>query len=423
MGTSAALRTVARLVLFLATAVGCWLPTACSGGESEAVTVTERVTTTEESETAPAETTPEEPPSESDLIAQAARGVVRIETATCTGRGAGTGFLVDRHLIATVEHVVAGAQKVIVKKHGRVVSDEARVIGADSFQDVALIDASRPIKGKILEFTQTKPRLGEEIAALGFPLALDYPTFDVTVTRGSVSGLDRGVLIEGVQRTNLIQTDADVNPGNSGGPLISLQTGQVVAIADAYREGSAEFAWGIEAPVAATLLAEWEANPQTVLTAIDCGSGVPLTTFSGKYFAIAYPSRWNVEAREKSTGTYLDTTIRSPDDPSLMIRIDVRPGADETDPLQFAKSVESTLKPQPAYERIALERTEFHGYPAASWEFLVEENGILLRKLDVFFVSEYGDVFAVLTQAPAEQYDQWSAVFESVREHLVVQPQ
>jgi hypothetical protein len=410
-----------RFAFCLALLAGGAFLTACSAGEKETVTVTEQVTTTEETESARAETV-EEPPSPSDLIASARKGVVQIQTSKCGGQGGGTGFLVDRDLVATAEHVVAGADSIVLKKGGRVVSDDARVIGADSFQDVALIDAGRPLDGQVLEFAQKKPRLGDEVAALGFPLALDFPTFGITVTRGSVSGLNRSVPIDGVERKNLIQTDADINPGNSGGPVISLEHGNVVAIADAYREGSAEFAWGVDSSVAASLLAEWEASPQTVLNSIDCQTGLELTTFSGKYFAIAYPLQWNVEASELSKGTYLDTTIRSPEDPSLMIRVDVLPDPDERDPLAFARQVEVRLKPQPGYQRIELERTDFHSYPAASWEFQVEEKGVLLHKLDIFFVSEYGDVFAVLTQAPAERYDQWSSTFESVREHLVIQP-
>ena len=394
----------------------------CDRGEKQTVTVTEQVRTTEASSTAPTESTTTEP-SASDLIDNASRGVVQIVTSTCDGRSAGTGFLIGQNLVATAEHVVAGATTIALRKHGKVVAKGATVIGADSFQDLALVDAGRPLKGHVLSFSGAKPRLGDEVAALGFPLPWEYPTFDLTVTRGSVSGLDRTVQIEGVERTNLIQTDADINPGNSGGPVISLDSGEVMAIADAARLNSAaEFSWGIKGSVAASMLEAWEMNPQAVPVTTCTGPGdLSFATFSGAYFSVAYPDTWQVEAGEKSKGTYLDTTIRSREDPTLMIRVDVLPDPSSTDPLAYAEHVEKSLEPQDRYQRISLEPTEFHGYPAASWEFIVEEHGVLLRKTDVFFASDGGEMFAVLTQAPVNVYDDWAGVFDAVRDSLAVQ--
>jgi serine protease Do len=121
----------------------------------------------------------------------------------------------------------------VLKQKGESVSDRAQVVGADSFRDVALIRSGEAIDGHVFTLAEQDPRLGEEVVALGFPLGGTFPTFDVTVTRGSVSGLHRTVNIDGVERTRLIQTDAAINPGNSGGPLISLETAEVVSIADA----------------------------------------------------------------------------------------------------------------------------------------------------------------------------------------------
>jgi hypothetical protein len=411
-------RLAALLVLL---AVGGLAPTGCDGGEKQTVTVTEQVTTTEEADTVATEATTTEA-SSVDVIGHASRGVVQIITSECDGRGAGTGFLVGRHLVATAQHVVAGATAIQLKKHGKVVADGATVVGADSFQDVALLDAGQPVKGSVLAFSDEKPRLGDEVAVLGFPLHWDYPTFDITVSRGAVSGLDRTIPIDGVERTNLIQTDADINPGNSGGPIISTESGGVVAIADAGLLNSpAEFSWGIKASVAASMLEAWRTSPQPE-PAADC-TGVGETSFakfSGAFFSIAYPESWSVEAGEKSKGTYLDTTIRDPDDQALMIRVDVQPDAAESDPVAVAEQVEETLKPQSRYQRISLEPTDFHGYPAATWGFIVEEDGVLLRKTDVFFVSDAGTLFAVLTQAPVGKHEDWIGVLDAVRDSLVV---
>lgn len=412
----------ARLAaLLMLLTLGGFSVAGCDGGERRTVTVTEQVTTTQGADTTSTGSTTTQP-SPAEVVGKASRGVVQIVTSRCDGGSAGTGFLIGPDLVATAEHVVAGATAIELRKHGKVVVEGARVIGADSFQDVALIDAGRPVKGRVLAFSDKKPRLGDEVVALGFPLPSDYPTFDITVTRGNVSGLDRTIPIDGVERTNLIQTDADINPGNSGGPIISLESGDVVAIADAVSlNEAAEFSWGIKGSVAASLLETWGASPQVEPVASCGGVGETLfATFTGAYFSIAYPESWRVEAGEKSKGTYLDTTIRSGDDQALMIRVDVQPDSPESDPVAIAESVETTLKPQPRYQRISLEPTDFHGYPAATWEFIVEEDGALLRKTDIFFVSDEGAMFAVLTQAPVDQYEDWTSVFEAVRESFIL---
>jgi hypothetical protein len=91
------------------------------------------------------------------------------------------------------------------------------------------------------------------------------------------------------------------------------------------------------------------------------------------------------------------------------------------DPLVFASRVEQSLRPQPGYERIAFKRVGFQNYDAVWWEFVVEESGVSLHKVDLFFVSEHGDVFAVLTQAPSPDYADWSALFDEVRNSLSVE--
>lgn len=87
------------------------------------------------------------------------------------------------------------------------------VVGIDSSTDVALVRVNRPISGHVFTLATAAPRVGQEVAAIGFPVG-DPMTF----TRGTVSGLDRTITLENVLRSGLIETDAAVNPGNSGGP-------------------------------------------------------------------------------------------------------------------------------------------------------------------------------------------------------------
>jgi hypothetical protein len=145
------------------------------------------------------------------------------------------------------------------------------------------------------------------------------------------------------------------------------------------------------------------------------------TTFDGSYFSVDYPNSWNVEAAEVSKGSYLDTTIRSVTNPDLLIRVDVTPtDAAPVDISSAADSVEQSLSSQPGYHELRYQPSSFQGYDSIEWDFLVEENGVLLRKRDVFFTDEYGEGVAILTQAPAAAYPRWRPAFAHIRQSLAV---
>jgi hypothetical protein len=100
------------------------------------------------------------------------------------------------------------------------------------------------------------PKLGESVVAFGFPLGLP-----LSVTRGVVSGSDRTIPIEGVKRQRLIQTDAALNPGNSGGPLIDPETGVVLGLVDLGSDFNG-VSFAVSAQVAEPLLRAWTVAPQ-----------------------------------------------------------------------------------------------------------------------------------------------------------------
>jgi serine protease Do len=236
-----------------------------------------------------------------DLVAKVQSGIIRIETTTCQGEAIGSGFLIGPRLVATVEHVVDGATFITLKRSGSIVAT-GTVIGEDTYRDVALIRTDRPIHGFRLTLAPRAPRLGEDVAALGFPFGLP-----LTVTRGTTSGLDRTIPINGINRTRLVQTDASANPGNSGGPLLSVQTGEVVGLVDLLATQAHGIAFAVSAQVAGPLLQDWAASPQPVSTT-SCNGGSSqqaappppqptapesaLTTFPGSFFSIGYPSTW-----------------------------------------------------------------------------------------------------------------------------------
>ena len=138
-------------------------------------------------------------------------------------RGAGTGFIIDPDgYILTNHHVIEGADRIAVRlADGR--SLRAERIGSDPDTDIALIKVSspRPLPHAVLGDSDTL-RVGEWVLAIGNPLAYEH-----TVTVGVVSFIGRKLFDSSLDR--YIQTDAAINFGNSGGPLINSK-GEVIGI-------------------------------------------------------------------------------------------------------------------------------------------------------------------------------------------------
>ncbi|QHI98089.1 trypsin-like serine protease [Xylophilus rhododendri] len=146
-------------------------------------------------------------------------------------RGIGTGVVVvDKGVILTNLHVVAGADHIRVTFADGLES-VASVINVQAENDLAVLQAHKipdDLAAATLKSTATL-RPGDEVAAIGFPFGIGP-----SVSSGIVSGLKRGFLSpEGKQQlSNLIQFDAAANPGNSGGPLLTMD-GEVVGIVTA----------------------------------------------------------------------------------------------------------------------------------------------------------------------------------------------
>src|SRR4051794_22293310 len=247
-------------------------------------------------------------PKFADLVASVRSGVIRIESDTCDGRGVGTGVLISRHLVLTVEHVVDGATLVRLKQ-GKHVTATGTVIGQDTARDVALVRSSTPLAGHLFKLAAGTARLGDAVAALGFPLGLP-----LTVTRGSVSGTGRSIPIDGLRRRGLLQTDAAVNPGNSGGPLLRTDSGDVVGLVDLGSETANGLAFAVSASIAGSLANAWKQSPQPAAFA-SCSTQDPTllspdggsadqtaaagtdpntTSYGGRAFSTDYPSAWLV---------------------------------------------------------------------------------------------------------------------------------
>ena len=138
-------------------------------------------------------------------------------------RSFGSGFIIDAAgYIITNAHVIDGMKKIIITlKNGE--EYEAEVVGRDKRTDIALlkIDAAEPLP--IVEVGDSDGiKVGQWVAALGSPYGLDQ-----TLTAGIISALGRRLPSE--VYVPFIQTDAAVNPGNSGGPLMDLD-GKVIGV-------------------------------------------------------------------------------------------------------------------------------------------------------------------------------------------------
>ena len=172
-----------------------------------------------------------------------------------TERGTGSGVIYNKSgLIATNNHVVEGAQEIVVSlPDGK--TYPGRVLGADAATDLAVvkIDAGDL---PVAEFGDSDSiMVGEPAIAIGNPLGLE---FRGSVTTGVISALNRSIDL-GERKFKLIQTDAAINPGNSGGALVNAD-GQVIGINSAKIAVSGVEGIGFAIPIneAKPILAELE---------------------------------------------------------------------------------------------------------------------------------------------------------------------
>ena len=141
-------------------------------------------------------------------------------------RGTGSGVIYSKDgLIATNNHVVAGAQEIVVSlPNGK--TYPGKVLGTDATTDLAVVKIDTKEDLTVAEFGNSDDiMVGEPAIAIGNPLGLE---FRGTVTAGVISALNRSINL-GERKFRLIQTDAAINPGNSGGALVNAD-GQVIGI-------------------------------------------------------------------------------------------------------------------------------------------------------------------------------------------------
>ncbi|MHB1685703.1 MAG: S1C family serine protease, partial [Bacilli bacterium] len=131
------------------------------------------------------------------------------------------------------EHVIHDASRVSVQMLGREKPILAKVVGTNYEHDLAVLKITMPRTIPVLQLGRSKNvRVGEWVLAVGNPLGLDH-----SVTVGIVSAKERPMQIGDRSYPHLLQTDAAINRGNSGGPLINMR-GKVIGINTAVSQSS-----------------------------------------------------------------------------------------------------------------------------------------------------------------------------------------
>ena len=183
--------------------------------------------------------------------------VVRVETGSKTpggrGRGGlGSGIVISPDgLVLTNSHVVGSSRQIRLRDIEGIVTD-ARVLGVDPDTDLALLraDGARDLRYASLGNSQDLRR-GQLVVAIGNPLG-----FESTVTAGVISALGRSIRsVSGRTIEDVIQTDAALNPGNSGGPLVS-SSAEVIGINTAIISGAQGICFAVASNTAQFVLSE-----------------------------------------------------------------------------------------------------------------------------------------------------------------------
>jgi len=244
-----------------------------------------------------------------------------------TDEGAGTGFIYDNTHVVTNAHVVGEAASTEIRfSEGQWTTGE--VVGTDRHSDLAVIAVETvPERATPLSFIDGETEVGQNVVAIGNPFS-----FDGTATAGIVSGVDRSIPSPtGFTIPDAIQTDAAVNPGNSGGPLMPLE-GRIVAVINS--GGGDNLGFGISAPLARRVIPEL----------IETGSYEH--SYMGVSFANVTPDIAEANGMDEPRGLLVDEVV------------DDGPAAGVLQPSEESETVDGTQLPVGGDVMLALDGTE-----------------------------------------------------------------
>ena len=210
------------IVLALIFSVGLFSGWEFANNSSSASTTTKAVATS----TASSSTATSIQSQQEAAIAAIEPTVVELKVTTAQGGQIGSGVIIDSNGdIVTNNHVVSGEQSIeVLLSNGS--TEQAQLIGTNAADDLAVVRIAPFAHMTVAQLgDSSKLVVGQEVLAVGNPLGITE-----TATEGIVSALNRSVTESaGTTLSNAIQTDAALNPGNSGGALVNLQ-GQLIGI-------------------------------------------------------------------------------------------------------------------------------------------------------------------------------------------------
>jgi Trypsin-like peptidase domain len=341
------------------------------------------------------------------VVARVEPGLLFVESRCAGGSYTGSGFLIGPRVMITARHVVEEDNRrcssVVVRQQAS--GEQAAAVNWSTWYaqrrsdgrttDLATVLLDRPLPGYNFRLTTRRPVVGQRVIALGYPFAEG-----LSITQGTVADLYRRGAVPGF-RLHLLS-----DHGGSGGPIVDL-SGRVLGLV---QRAGGESVYSLD-------LAAFTGNRPTRLCAgvikgassTVCGtarpglSGRSSNVYRGRTFSIRYPLGWRIRDAETDKGTYVDTTIIDPRNPSWLLRIDFG-GNPVSSPRASAAPVIAALRRDPSYRELSLRDVRFLDYPAVRWEFTVREKGTLLHKVDIFFIDSKRRDWAVLFQSPAADW-------------------
>lgn len=192
-----------------------------------------------------------------DVVAKANASVVTISVTSTSGArgqqvsGVGSGVIVGANgVILTNDHVVSGAATIeVTLPDGKTVA--GTVAGVSTTTDLAIVKVDATGLTAATLGNSGTLQVGQTVVAIGDPLG----QFADSATAGIVSGLNRTITVENETLTGLVQTDASVNGGNSGGPLIDA-SGNVIAVVTASSSAAQGISFAIPISAASSMIAQ-----------------------------------------------------------------------------------------------------------------------------------------------------------------------
>lgn len=297
--------------------------TGCGSGSRQGAISSPSTSASTTGKSAPTVTPAKKPRTWAAIFNAVSSGVVRIDTSYCDSWATGTGFLVGPHLVATVAHVVEGAGGIRVTSPALGIATSARVIGIDHDRDLALLTTDATIDGHVFALRRSPARVGEEMIAVGFALA-----HQMQLTQGNVQGIhDHRHVDPDYDLSNVVLTDAALNPGNSGGPWIAKDE-RVIALDESgppWDDNSEARAQGSNGGIAVTdaipLFDQWRRKPAAVPTGecqLDTTEAQMTATLQSYFidlnnsdFESAYAQRDEASHRRQSKAEFIDDVASS----------------------------------------------------------------------------------------------------------------